>query len=94
MNTVAKIEKLQRQSVLAWEMAVETAGPEYAGGSEGKAEAMQSLADECDEAYDAAIAALESGDIDAARTALETAKSLESEGGDASHAISALEVLR
>lgn len=96
MSIVAQIKQIQAQSVLAWEMAVDTAGPEYDGGSDEKAEKMQSLADSCDEAYDAAIETLEGQYADWARNArahLEEARSLESEGGDSSHADSALEAL-
>lgn len=93
MTLAAKIEKIQTQSQQAWGMAVETAGPEYAGGSAAASEAMQELSDACDEAYDAAIQALEDGDFAAAREQLEQAKHLEGQAGDGSHAVSALEAL-
>lgn len=93
MTTIETIETLQQQSANAWDMAVDTAGPEYPGGSKQRATDMRALADECDEKYEAAIACLEEDDIAGARTHLEQAARLESEGGDASHARSAIKAL-
>ena len=94
MNNVAqRIGRLRTQSELAWETAVETAGPEYPGGSEEREASMQSLADGCDDAWQRAEDALEAGDIGAAIEALEEARSLESEGGDDSHARRAIEIV-
>lgn len=93
---VSEIKGIQARSAAAWEMAVDTADAEYPGGSVEKAAEMQSLADACDVAYDAAIEALEGqydGWASAAQIHLEEAKSLESDGGDSSHAIEALEAL-
>jgi hypothetical protein len=90
---VPQIEKLSTLSANAWDMAVETAGPEYDGGSEERAESLRRLADACSDAYDDALLALGREDIDAAVDALETASRLESEGGDSSHADEALELL-
>jgi hypothetical protein len=86
------IQSIQSQSNAAWEMAVDTAGPEYAGGSRKNQKAMQSLADSCDSCYDAAIASLEAEgcDYDAALESLRQARHLESEGGDCAHADEAI----
>lgn len=78
-------------------MAVDTAGPEYNGGSLERAKTMQHLADSCDAEYDAALECLEEQYADWARLALqhlEDARSLESEGGDASHAQKAIQALK
>ena len=88
-----RISRLRTQSELAWETAVETAGPDYPGGSEDREASMQSLADACDDAWQRAEVALEASDISAAVEALEKASSLESEGGDDSHSRRALELL-
>lgn len=96
MAIIAQIKQIQGWSNAAWEQAVDTAGPEYAGGSEGKAAQMQALADECDSEYDAAIETLEGQYANwqsDAKSHLEQARSLESEGGDGSHADMALEAL-
>jgi len=96
MSIVAEIKVFQAWSALAWEMAVDTAGAEYPGGSAEKATEMQSLADACAEAYDAAIECLEGqyeGWAQNAQTHLEEAKSLEADGGDDFHAREALEAL-
>lgn len=93
MSIVSKIQKLAASSAQCWDMAVDTAGPEYSGGSERKASEMQDLADECESAYDSAIEAIERDDMTAAIACLEQAKTLEAEGGDASHAIKALQIL-
>jgi hypothetical protein len=95
-SIVEQIKNFQKWSAMNWEMAVDTAGPEYDGGSSEKAEEMQSLADACDEAYDAAIEALEGqyeGWVLNALTHLEEAQTQEKEGGDSSHADMALEAL-
>lgn len=92
-NMAKQIESLRTQSEQAWEMAVETAGPEYSGGSTERAEAMQSLADACGEAWQRAADALDADDFAAALAALEEARGLESEGGNDSHARSAIEAL-
>jgi hypothetical protein len=88
-----RISKIASDSRDAWEMAVETAGPEYCGGSDERAAEMQKLADACDDAYDRAIDAVTDEDMVAALEALEEARSLESEGGDCSHARSAIEIV-
>jgi hypothetical protein len=93
MSIIEQIRKIQTLSATAWELAVDTAGPEYAGGSRAKAKAMKHLADSCDAEYDAAIECLEGRNADLARQHLESARSLESEGGDDSHAEMALKVL-
>lgn len=92
-SILAAVKSAQQHSNAAWGTAVDTAGPGYDGGSEERAADMQSLADECDESYDAAIAALEAGDVEAARAALEQCRRLEGEGGDNSDAAGALESL-
>jgi hypothetical protein len=51
-------------------------------------------AEECSEAYDAALDALDAGDLDMAESALERANSLESEGGDNCDAHHALQAVR
>ncbi len=89
----AGISRIRMQSELACETAVETAGAEYPGGSEELEASMQSLADGCDDAWQRAEEALEAGNLSAAREALEEARTLEDEGGDDSHARSALELL-
>lgn len=88
-----RIEKLAQSSANAWSMAVETAGPDYLGGSDAAASAMAALADECSDAYEAAGRAVLDGDVIAAESELERARSLEAEGGDDSHARDALEAL-
>lgn len=88
-----KIERIQKRSLLAWETAVDTAGPEYAGGSAEKQDEMQSLADESDALYDLLIQDLEAGQISDARERIASIRALESEGGDCSHAVEALEAL-
>lgn len=96
MSIIGEIKAIQARSANAWEMAVDTAGPEYPGGSVERAAELQSLADACDEAYEAAVDTLEGqydGWASAAQLHLEEARSLESDGGDASHAIEALEAL-
>lgn len=93
MSPIAAIEDLRRASELGWEMAVDTAGAEYPGGSDERAEKMRSMADGCDDAYAEAVAALERGDVEAAIESLEQARGLESDGGDSSHASSALALL-
>jgi len=93
MGIERKIERIQKRSLLAWETAVDTAGPEYAGGSSEKQAKMQALADECDALYDALIADLETGQISDARERIASIRSLESECGDCSHAVEALEVI-
>lgn len=92
-EVIAKIRKFQTQSNEAWDMAIETAGPEYSGGSIERQDAMQSLADTSEGYYEDAIEALEAGDYASAIEALGQAKSCESEGGDCSYASSALEAL-
>lgn len=88
-----QVEAIRVRSELAWETAVETAGAGYDGGSDEREEAMGDLAEQCDAAYRDAIRALDSGDVAAAVESLESAKSLEDEGGDSSHASEALELL-
>lgn len=92
-SILAIIAAAQESSRNAWDMAVDTAGPEYGGGSEERAESMRIVSDECDELYDDAIAALHAGDIPTARAALEQCRSLEAEGGDGSDAAGALEAI-
>ena len=94
MELAKRIAKIQQRSNDAWEMAVDTAGSEYSGGSDENQSEMQSLANSCDSCYDAAITAIESGDYPAALEQLKTAKSLESEGGDCSCADRAIEILQ
>jgi hypothetical protein len=91
-----QIRMIQTWSAKAWGLAVDTAGPEYDGGSSKKAEEMKALADSCDAEYDAVIECLEGQYADWARLArqhLEDARSLESEGGDAFYAQMALQAL-
>lgn len=97
-NLIQKIQSIQSQSNASWETAVDTAGPDYAGGSEANQDAMQSLADSADISYDNAIAALEMADLDASNywraiEELKSARSAESEGGDCSFADEAIELI-
>lgn len=93
----AKIEKVltvvrssQECSNHAWDMASETSGPGYPGGSEERAAKIEDIAAECDLAYDAAISALEDGNTKAALVALYVCWDLERKGGDGSDAERAL----
>lgn len=71
-------------------------GAEIERGAEARA-AAESAAESCDEEYAHAIEMLERQDSDdwhaAAKTALEAARDLEAEYGDAQHAIAALKAL-
>jgi hypothetical protein len=97
MPIVVQIKQIQGWSQAAWGTAIDTAGPEYSGGSAERQEAMRELAESCDAAYDAAIETLEGQYENWAQNAkhyLEEAKGYESEGGDSSHATMALEALK
>lgn len=96
----AKIEKVltvvrssHECSNNAWDMASETAGPDYPGGSAERSAEIDAIAAECDSAYDAAISALEDRDTKAALVALDECRDLERKGGDGSHAECALREL-
>lgn len=97
-NLIQKIQSIQSQSNASWETAVDTAGPDYAGGSEANQDAMQSLADSADISYDCAIAAPEMADLDASNyrqaEELKSARLAESEDGDsADYTDEALEIV-
>ncbi len=93
MTITKRVKVIQLQSKTAWEMAIDTAGPDYQGGSDTKQESMQDLADECDTYYDIAVGALEVKNYELALDSLLEARSLESKGGDCSHADSAIKEL-
>lgn len=76
---IAKVTELWTASNRRWESACEDDDSDY-----------QELANDCDDAYANAVHALEAGDKKGALEALESARSLESDGGDACHAIDAI----
>lgn len=76
---IAKVTELWTASNRRWESACEDDDSDY-----------QELANDCDDAYAHAVRALEAGDKRRALEALESARSLESDGGDACHAIDAI----
>lgn len=84
MNTVAqadliaKVTELWTASERLWEAACEDDRD------------FKDAADKCDNAYAAAVQALEEGDTSGAITALEQAKLYECDGGDDQHATAAL----
>jgi hypothetical protein len=96
MGIIGELTQIRTWSEDAWDMAVDTAGPEYDGGSVDRAAEMRSAGDECLEEYDAAIETLRNqydGWARDAREHLLAAKRLESDGGDSSHAQMAIEAL-
>lgn len=91
MKTIREVSEIiancQAASAQCWEMAVET---------DDSGRNFQSDADECDEAYDGAIEALDGAYDDYIRSVrlhLENARRLELVGGDDQHARRALEAL-
>src|SRR5688500_11109586 len=96
MEWLEYINQIRAWSKSAWEMAINTGGPEYTGGSVERATDLQDLMSECLSAYDDAIEAIEgqyAGWRTIAREGFSRAKELESQGGDCSHAQLALETL-
>lgn len=85
MNTVAqlveRVKQLQALSNQLWDAACDDDRD------------FREQADDSDTAYDAAIEAIEKGDYKTARTELESARTLEDEGGDSQHAQDALKAL-
>lgn len=69
---IALVRDDYAQSERRWEAAIESDG----------AAKWADDADECEDAYETAIKALEAGDLAAAETALESANLCESRGGD------------
>ena len=93
---LAILKQCRTWSANAWDNAVETAGPEYPGGSVARATRLRELADECLSDYDAAIQCVReqcAGWYGDARTHLLSAEALEALGGDASDARTASEAL-
>ena len=94
--TLDTLADIRTRSELAWEAAIDTAGPEYPGGSKDRVAAMRALAHECDAEYQAAIDELVA-DYSGARLEaikhLAQARRLEGQGGDDCHAREALDLL-
>lgn len=92
-DVLASVRESQLSSELCWEMAIETAGPSYDGGSSEAQARMQALSDACDASYDAAIETLEAlgeGWRSEVRGHLLDAQRSEAEGGDSGPATEAL----
>lgn len=93
---VGELIDLAEQSRLSWEMAIDTAGPEYDGGSEDRADKAREDAEGCAEAYEAAIECargMYANWSEECRGHLLDAKRLESEWGDCSEASAAIRAL-
>ena len=96
MSIVSELIDLAEQSRLLWEMAVDTVGPEYDGGSEERADQCREDAEECAEAYEAAIECVRgmyANWSEECRGHLFDAKRLESQWGDCSEASAPIRAL-
>ncbi len=80
-NLVERVKQLQTLSANLWESACNDDRD------------FREQADDTDTAYDDAIEAIEKSDYKTARAELESAKTLEDEGGDSQHAQDALKAL-
>lgn len=89
---IAEIVKSDSEaSANRWEGAVDGAERD---GDKAQAKCWGRLGEKCAERYEAAIDAIEAGDLATAESELEAANSLESEGGDNCDAHHALRAVR
>lgn len=89
-NVAEIVRKDSEESGNRWDAAVDGAERD---GDAAQANRWAALGEKCSERYDAAIAAVEAGDLATAEAELERANELESEAGDncdAHHALSAV----
>jgi len=89
------IKRLRNETAACWDLAVDTAGIADCGDrhDQDNEDRAADARDSAMASWDEAVAALENGDVDAAREALDGARRLASEWGDSSAELEALAML-